>query len=184
MSNGNIVPATAFATAFIPNPGGGVPFSEVAIGDQSYVPSGQQDNSSFMWLLVVDLTNLNVVANEVSTDGSTVPSDVSQYVGNPQYFLYALSNSAWASVFPSGDLYALLEKVGAGTGLAYLSQTFAQIGTGFLGTFTYILAATMDASDAPGFEAASLTDLQVLTMGFLPITVDGNTTYAPVQSGS
>jgi hypothetical protein len=183
VSNGNIVPATAFSV-FTYSGEGTPPLSQLVIGDQSYTPSGQQPNASFMWLVAVDLTNLNVVANDVSTDGATVPSDISQYAGNPQYFLYAVSNSAWANVLPQGDLYALLQKVGAGPGLAYLEQVYAQIGTGFLGTFSYILAATMDESDAPGFEAVSLTELQLLTMGFLPITVDGNTIYAPIQSGS
>lgn len=183
MSNGNIVPATAFSMYYV-NVDGGIPLSELAIGDQTYQPSGQEGGSSFFWLVVVDLNNLNVVANEVSTDGSTVPSDIAQYAGNPQYFLYAISNSAWAGVAPSGDLYALLQKVGAGTGLAYLEQVYAQIGTGYLSTFSYILAATMDTSDAPGFEAVSFSELQLLTMGFLPIEVDGQTTYAPVQSGS
>ena len=183
MSNGNIVPATAFSV-FTYSGQGTPPLSQLVIGDQSYVPSGQQPNTSFMWLVVVDLTDLKVVANDVSTDGTTVPSDIGQYAGNSQYFLYAISNAAWGNVMPQGDLYGLLQKVGAGPGLAYLEQVYAQIGTGFLGTFSYILAASMDESDAPGFEAVSFTDLQLMTMGFLPVTVDGQTIYAPVQSGS
>ena len=183
MSNGNVVPATAFSV-FTYSGAGSPPLSQLVIGEQSYSPSGQQPNASFMWLVVVDLTNLNVVANDVSTDGTTVPSDISQYAGNPQYFLYAVSNAAWGNVMPQGDLYALLQKIGGGSGLAFLEQVYNQLGTGYFGAFSYILAASMDTSDAPGFEAVSYTALQLLTMGFLPITVDGNTIYAPVQSGS
>jgi hypothetical protein len=120
VSNGTPVPATAFSTFFIPNPPGGVPLCELAIGGQSYTPSGQKQNTSFFWLVVVDLTDLNVVANDVSTDGSTVPADISQYADNSQYFLYAISNSAWASVMPTGNLYTLLQKVGSGEKLASL----------------------------------------------------------------
>lgn len=184
MSNGTPVPATAFSTYFIPNPGGGVPLAELVIGDQSYAPAGQQQNTSFFWLVVVDLTSLKVVASDVSSDGSTVPSDISQYAGNSQYFLYAISNSAWASVMPQGDLYALLQKVGSGEKLARLEQIYAQIGTGFLGTFSYILAATMTEGDEPGFETLSMNDLTLLTMAFLPVTVNGQTIYAPIQSGA
>jgi len=184
VSNGTPVPATAFSPYFIPNPGGGVPLAELVIGDQSYTPSGQQENTSFFWLVVVDLTSLKVVASDVSTDGSTVPSDIGQYAGNSQYFLYAISNSAWGSVMPQGDLYALLQQAGSGPKLARLEQIYAQIGTGFLGTFSYILAATMAEGDDSGFETLSMNNLTLLTMGFLPITVDGQTIYAPIQSGS
>jgi hypothetical protein len=183
MSNGNVVPATAFSV-FTYAGEGTPPLSQLVIGEQSYVPSGQQPNASFIWLVVVDLTNLNVVASDVSTDGTTVPSDVSQYAGNPQYFLYAISNAAWGNVMPQGDLYALLQKIGGGPGLAFLEQVYTQLGTGYLGAFSYILAATMDTSDAPGFEAVSFTELQLLTMGFLPVEVEGQTIYAPVQAGS
>jgi len=183
VSNGNIVPATAFSV-FTYSGQGTPPLSQLVIGDQSYVPSGQQPNTSFIWLVVVDLTDLKVVANDVSTDGTTVPSDIGQYAGNSQYFLYAISNAAWGTSMPQGDLYALLQKVGGGPGLAFLEQVYDQLGTGYLGAFSYILGATMDASDAQGFEAVSYTELTLLTMGFLPITVNGNTIYAPVQSGS
>ena len=181
MSNGTPVPATAFSPAYIYEPGGGVPLAQLVIGEGSWSPSGQQENSSFLWLAVIDLTDLNMVTNGVSTDGSTVPSEINQYVGNPQYFLYVISNAAWGSVMPQGDLYTLLQKCGSGPKLARLEQIYAQIGTGFLGTFSYILAASLDESDQPGFEELSMTDFTLLTMGFLPVTIDGKTTYAPIQ---
>lgn len=184
MSNGNLVPATAFSAYYVPNPAGSLPLSELVIGGQSYTPNGQQWNTSFFWLVVVDLTDLSVVASEVSSDGSTVPADIAQYAGNPQYFLYAISNSAWASVMPQGNLYALLQKAGSGDKLARLEQIYAQIGTGFLGTFSYILGATMTEGDEPGFETLSMDNLTLLTMAFLPVTVNGQTIYAPIQQGS
>lgn len=184
MSNGTPVPATAFSPFFIANPGGGVPLAELVIGSQSYAPSGMAGNTSFIWLVVVDLTTLNVVANDVSTDGATVPADIGQYAGNAQYFLYAISNSAWASVMPQGDLYTLLQKAGSGPQLARLEQIYAQLSTGFLGTFSYVLAATLAEDDQPGFETFSMTDLTILTMAFLPVTVNGQTIYAPIQQGA
>ena len=182
MSNGTPVPATAFSTFAmqVANP----PLSELVIGDKSYSPSGQQSDASFIWLVVVDLTDLSVVANDVSTDGSTVPADIAKYAGNDQYFLYAVSNAAWSTEMPTGALYTLLQQAGAGDGLARLEQIYAQIGTGYLGTFSYILAASMGSSDAPGFEEMSMTDFTLLTMSFLPVTVGGNTIYAPIRVGT
>jgi hypothetical protein len=96
--------------------------------------------------------------------------------------LYAISNAAWASQMPQGDLYTLLQAVGAGPKLARLEQIYSTIGTGFLGAFSYILAATMAENDEPGFEALSLNNVEVLTMAFLQLTINNQTIYAPVQS--
>jgi len=176
MSNGNVVPVSVFSsltsTGYT---------SALIIGETRYEPNASPTDSVF-WLTVFDLTDLSQVANETS-DGTSVPSDISQYVGNSQYFLYAVSSSADATVAPQGDLYALLQKVGAGQGLVQLEQLLSQLGTGFLGTFSYILGAAMDES-IPGFEAMSFFNFGLMTMGFLPITVDGQTIYAPVQASA
>jgi hypothetical protein len=176
MSNGNVVPVSAFSSLSTTGY-----TSELFIGDKQYTPSVDPTQSVF-WLSVFDLTNLNEVANDVS-DGTDVPSDIAQYVGNSQYFLFALSSSAQSTQVPQGDLYTLLQKVGSGQGLVQLEQLISQLGTGFLGTFSYILGAAMDES-VPGFETMSFFNFSLLTMGFLPITVDGNTIYAPVQAGT
>ena len=178
MSNGNVVPASIYSAMTNTNT-----LSAISIGQNSYEPPNIDWNTAAIWLSVYDLDNLNQVASDVSTDGSTVPSDISQYVGNSQYFLYAVASNAWASVAPQGDLYALLQKVGAGAGLAQIEQVYATLGTGILGPFTYILGAAMDES-VPGFETNSFFTSSVLTMGFLPIEIDGQTVYAPVQAGS
>jgi hypothetical protein len=180
MSNGSVVPATAFSPSAAPT--GDVSAALWVNGQNNFAPISDPSDS-VIWLVVLDLTNLNIVASEIS-DGQSVPSDVGQYVGNDQYFLYAISNNAWGSQMPQGDLYALLQKVGAGPKLAQLEQIYATIGTGYLGTFSYILAATMTADDQPGFETLSMTDLTLLPMGFLPIEVNGETIYAPVLTGS
>ena len=179
MSNGNVVPATAMATYAGPQ----MP-AQLYLNGQNYFPNDQTGENAFFWLVVVDLTSLKIVADDTSTDGSTVPSDIAQYAGNAQYFLFAISNAAWASIQPSGDLYALFQKVGAGPKLARLEQIYNTIGTGFLSNFSYILAAPMAEAGDPGFEMLSMDHEVVLTMGFLPITVDGQTIYAPVQSGN
>lgn len=179
MSNGSVVPATAWSTMYYPNT---TTPSQLAIGQNSVIVPGGAD-ASCIWLVVVDLTNLNIVASDVS-DGSSVPSDISQYVGSATHFLYAISNNAWASQLPQGNLAALLMSAGSGPQLNALEQIYATLGTGSLGTFSYILAATLAEDDMPGFEAFSMTDFTILTMGFLPVTVNGQTTYAPIQQGS
>jgi hypothetical protein len=183
MSNGTTVttganvPVTAFSAWWNPQ---GNTSSSLVIGSQGYNPPNWQTSS--IWLSVVDLTDLSVVANDLS-DGSIVPSDISQYAGNPQYFLFAISNNAWANLMPQGALWSLLTAAGAGPKLNRLAQIYAQLSTGYLGTFSYILAATLAEDDLPGFETLSMNHLTILTMAFMPITVNGQTVYAPVQQG-
>lgn len=177
MSNGSTVTASAFS-AFANS---GVQ-SKLAIGGQSHV-APEQDGFGSIWLIVADLANLEVVASGASTDGSTVPRGVARHAGDSRYFLYAISNQAWAPVVPRDDLRGLLQSAGAGPQLARLEQIHAQLGTAYLGDFSYILAATMAEDDKPGFEALSLSTFSILTMGFLPVTVDGQTTYAPIRTG-
>ena len=55
------------------------------------------------------------------------------------------------------------------------------IGTGMVGFISYILAATLDPEDLPGFEEFSYTGFTVMTFALMPVTVDGTTTYTPVQ---
>ncbi len=177
MSNGTPLPATAFSTYTGPN----IAASALWVNGQNYFPDLQSNNESAIWLVVVSLSDLSVVAQDVS-DGQSVPDDVASYAGNPGYFLYAISNAAWASQMPQGDLYNLLTAVGAGPKLARLEQIYETIGTGVLGAFSYILAATMTENDEAGFEELSMDNATVLTMGFLKLDVNNETVYVPVQA--
>jgi hypothetical protein len=141
---------------------------------------GKGNDDYFWWLVVVDLTNLNVVAN-VLGDGVNVPSGVQQYVNNPQYFLFCISNCEQGFQIPYGAFYTFLQQVGGGQQLARLEQVYNQLKSGVIHYYSYILAATMDTSDYPGFEALSFTNATVLAMQFMPVTVGGQTTYAPID---
>jgi hypothetical protein len=134
----------------------------------------------FWWLVVVDLTNLNVVANVIA-DGVNVPSAVQPYVNNPQYFLFCISNCQTGAQIPYGAFYTFLQQVGGGPELARLEQVYNQLSSGIIKNYSYVLAATMDTTDYPGFEALSFTDATVLAMAFMPVTVGGQTTYAPIN---
>jgi hypothetical protein len=150
------------------------------IGTNEYLPANQDPSASFVWMVVVDLTNLNVVANEM-TQPSTVPANIQKYANNPQYFLFTAGNNLWASGIPQGDLYDFLRKAGAGRELDRCEQVFSQLNTGWLPNFSYVLAATLAENDLPGFEAFSTTTYSILTMAFLPITNNNQTVYAAIS---
>lgn len=139
---------------------------------------------NFFWYVVVDLTDLSVVVSEISQDETSVPPDVQKYAGSTQYFLYVMTNVANGYNIPQGNLYTFLKAVGSGPQLDRGEQMIDQLGTGTIQSYSYVLAATMDENDVPGFEMFSNTEYVVLTMQFMPITVNGQTIYAPIQTGS
>lgn len=175
------VPASAYSrlgteTNFAP--------SKLVIGTNS-LALGQQLNTQSFWFVAVDLENdLQVVANEVSTNATTVPASIQQLAGSAQYFLFVVSNSTYTPMVPQGALYSFLAKVGAGTQLARIEQLVEQIGTGIVVRFSYILAATMAFGDLPGFEELSTFTPAILTMGFLPVDIGGKIVYAPIRTSS
>src|SRR5688500_390394 len=70
-----------------------------------YRPTLKQYNQSAWWWLLIDLSNnLNVVANEITTDGHTVPASVQKAVGNPDMFLICTSNYGLGQYFPQGPM--------------------------------------------------------------------------------
>lgn len=153
----------------------------LAIGSNQFFPD-QQVNNAYYWFVVVDLTNLKVVQSVTSTSSMDVPSQVAPYLGNPQYFLYFISNVQMGFNVPTGSLATFLQEVGSGGQLASLEQMIEQLGTSMIISFSYVLAATMTNTDLPGFESMSIYNSSPLTMAFMPVTVNGQTIYAPIQT--
>ena len=136
------------------------------------------------WYVVVDLKTLKVVANVTSKSNDSVPSAISSYKDNSQYFLFFIANSQLGYNVPQGSLYTFLNDIGADQQLARGEEMIEQLGTGAIRYFSYILAATMNTKDAGGFELFSYTHPMILTMYFLPVTYNDQTIYAPVILGS
>lgn len=155
----------------------------LAIGTNKFFPD-QPVNNSYYWFVVVDLTNLKAVQTVTSTSSIDVPSQVAQYLGNSQYFLYFISNVQMGFNVPSGNLATFLQQVGSGGQLANLEQLIEQLGTSMITSFSYVLAATMTDTDLPGFESMSIYNSSPLTMAFMPVTVNGQTIYAPIQTAT
>ena len=66
----------------------------------------------------MDLTNLNVVVNEVYTGDDQVPESVRPCVVNPQYLLIVSTLALLTGHMPHGDFYNLLRRADAGAGRA------------------------------------------------------------------
>jgi hypothetical protein len=137
------------------------------------------------WYVVVDLTNgLEVVANEHSADSSSPPANVAAMLGNSAYFLFFIAQRAGTSSLPQGDLASFLDAAGSGSQLVALQQSISLLGAESFFHASYVLAATLNDQDLPGFEESSLWNPCVLNMQFIPLEVDGKTIFAPVQIGT
>jgi hypothetical protein len=161
----------------------GTHFSTLAIGKNFYSPKADL-STSFYWYTVVDLTNLNVPDVAVSTSNDTVPPNIAKYLNNDQFFLFFAANMQKSSNIPHGQLAAFLQQVGSGNTLARAEQMIDQLGTGCIQLFSYVLAATFSTTDLPGFELFSDALSSVMTMQFMPVTVNGQTIYAPIMLGA
>lgn len=176
MTNGN-VPVTVEGSY------GQYPYARLVIGAKGYYgPSNAQANS--YWFVVVDLNSLAVVVNEVHAADDQIPPSVQPYDGNPQYLLILTSLALRTDNVPQGALYDFLKKAGAGPMLSRAEQINEQLGTGSIGQMSYILAATLSPADDKGFEEFSFTDFTIMTFSLMPVTVDGQTTYTPIQTGA
>ena len=159
--------------------------SLLRIGDQWVTSSMQsQYDDPWSWYVVVNLQDLSVAANECSNSTTEVPQTISAYQGKPGYFLFFIANAARGYSIPQGSLYSFLQNVGSSRQLERLEQSIEQLGTGTILYFTYVLAATTDTADLPGFEMSSQNHYSVLNLQFKPIDDEQGQflSYAAVQS--
>jgi hypothetical protein len=172
----NKVPASALSPLTEGTPG------RLAVGGHELV--APQSTSGY-WYVVVDLTEaLSVVRSEFSADNNLPPGDIAGLLGNPAYFLFLVAQRLPSGQLPQGELSRFLQAAGSGAQLAALEQAVAQLGTESFPWVSYVLGATLNDQDLPGFEEASLWLPSVLNMQFIALEVDGRTIYAPVQIGT
>jgi hypothetical protein len=158
-------------------------FATLAIGNNFYPPKADA-STSFYWWTVVNLNDLSVPDQAVSTANDSVPPNIAKYLDNSDYFLFFAANAQRSGNFPHGPLAAFLKSVGSGPALARGEQMIDQLGTGSIQNFSYVLAATFNTGDLPGFELFSPDLGTILTMQFMPVTRDGKTFYVPIQLGT
>lgn len=148
----------------------------VAVGDTK-ISSDSQQNGRFLFV-VVDLSDLSIAAQAVSTSNAEVPTDIQPYAGSTGHFLIFCSQGQSTGQMPQGALAAFLQSSGTGRVLAAMEQTVEQLGTGSNGGYSYALASTLDDGDLPGYEAGDFFASSYLAFAFMPMEGGG---YAPVS---
>jgi hypothetical protein len=174
-----IVPATALSRYYK-----AFQATSLVIGDQWVKASMYEKyDDPWYWFVVVNLQDLSVAANECSTSSTQVPTAIVPYQGKAGYFLFLMTNVVRGFNIPQGDLFAFIRSVGGGRQLERMEQMIEQLGTGMITQFSYLLAATTDTEDLPGFELSSTAENSILTMQFKPVedTQGQFLSYAAVQ---
>jgi hypothetical protein len=137
-----------------------------------------------IWLSVFDRRTLKQVFSSSSSNTSTVPAGIQQYVGDSNYMLVVASYDLHSDNLPQGDLYNLLVSNGSGSQLTRLEQINEQMSCGEIGHIAYILVNVLNTG-VPGFEENSIDQGSpqgaIMTLGLLPTTVNGVTYYSPIE---
>ncbi|NOT50045.1 MAG: hypothetical protein HOP10_02065 [Chitinophagaceae bacterium] len=150
--------------------------SYIVIGSNALALNYQLQN--IYWAVVVDRSNLNVVQNFTFTDNQNVPSQLTPYIGNPQYILILTTQNLSSTNLPAGNFYQLLVKEGAGVQLQRLEQIYEALSCGTWGWMGYTLVAVLDNSTS--YESAEFYDNAfVTTLQLIPVQVGSGVLYTP-----
>ncbi|MEZ5942137.1 MAG: hypothetical protein R3C18_12160 [Planctomycetaceae bacterium] len=159
------------ASTFFANVNNGALTTQVCIGDNTLVQKrptpGQGAIVNIFQCVIVDLRDLSVQENFAWNSSRNVPPQFGKYVGKGEYLLIMTTCEALRESFvPEGELFALLQKVGAMDKLQRLADALTHMddrpmpppGKDLLKRgYCYILVATMGFGDDRGLEAVSLS---------------------------
>lgn len=153
--------------------------SQIVFGSNNL--SIQYNLQNTYWMVIVDRTNLNVVANFTFTDNSSIPAQLKPYAGNSQYFLILNTQNLQSANLPQGDFYNFLISEGAGPQLNAAEQIYEALNCGTWGWMSYCYVAVLgdDANDGCEF-FNYYQQAMVNTLTLTPITVGSQVYYTPV----
>ncbi len=160
------------------------PFSNIAVGNNTYSQQTPSPGLQGYWFLVLDSATLKVVANVFQASGNQAPA----LAASPGDILIVTTLGVTFDNQPQGALTTFLQENGAGVGLLAIEQLGNQFGCGTLGGFAYSFVTTYGDTN-PGFEAMDAsgdTGIQCIqTLMLDPVTQpNGGVIYTPVQLGS
>lgn len=175
MSDPANVPLTVESNAF-----NNFYFAQMAIGKNG-LSQQQQSGGGYYWFVVINRQTLAVEYNQLQTQPNVAPN-----IGNlntPDHILIVATMGVGLNNQPSGDLFKFLDLNGGGYELRRVEQIALQFNCGSLGTFGYALVSVLGNLNLPGFEASVIGGQigPILTIQLMPTTVNGVTTYTPIQ---
>jgi len=135
--------------------------------------------TNLYWAVVVDRTNLNVVANFNFSNNSNVPPQLAPYQGNAQYMLILSTMRVLSTNLPVGNFYNFLVASGAGKELQRIEQIYAALNCSNWGNMGYVLVTILDNTPV-GIDYSAYNDSAfVCTLQLVPTQVGPGVLYTP-----
>nr|WP_321237088.1 hypothetical protein [uncultured Psychroserpens sp.] len=153
------------------------------IKDPNYVSVPMPNKKQVQyWMVVFDRKTLKVLENFMFSDNSTVPSQLTPYLNNSDYF-YVLTTRIMASTnVPTGSFYNWLISEGAGAGLKTIEQEFYALNCAAYNLFSYTFVNVFGPKVATSLEFYNFEDNRLVTaLELMPIQIAGSNLYMPVQ---
>lgn len=156
-------------------------FAQIGIGKNG-LSQQQQSGGGYYWFVVINRQTLAVEYNQIQTQPNVVPN-----IGNlndVNHILIVATMGVGLNNPPQGALFQFLDVNGGGMELRRIEQVANQFNCGSLGTFGYALVSVLGNLNLPGFEVSKIGGGSVgpiLTIQLMPTTVNGVTSYTPVQ---
>lgn len=156
-------------------------FAQIAIGNNvltQQTPSG----GPYYWFVVINRTTLKVEYNQLQTQPNVAPNIGA--LNSSDHILIVATMGVGLNNQPQGALFTFLDLNGAGMELRHVDQIAQQLNCGSLGTFGYALVGVLGNLNIPGFEASTIGNGNfgpIITVQLMPTTINGVTTYTPVQ---
>ena len=153
--------------------------SQVVMGTQNLTLPYNEPN--LYWAVVVDRSDLSVKANFTFSQNSTVPSQLTPYIGNAQYMMILTTQNLSSINLPAGPLYSFLTSQGAGPVLNKAEQIFEALSCGTWGWMGYVCVTILDNNPNSCYESFDMyNNAYVSTLQLIPIQVGSGVLYTPV----
>lgn len=144
------------------------------------MPAAMANNQ--YWMVIFDRKTLKVVENFIFTDNSTVPSQVSAYDNNPEYFYVLTTHNMQTNNLPVGAFYKWLRAEGSGVELSRIEQAAGALNCASWSMISYTLVDIFGPKTANTFEFSNLTKKEMInTLELMPLDIGGQTMYSPVS---
>ncbi|WP_299336047.1 hypothetical protein [uncultured Psychroserpens sp.] len=138
--------------------------------------------SNQYWMVIFDRRSLKVVENFQFSNNSAVPSQISKYQNDTNFFYVLTTQLMSTPNLPTGPFYKWLRAEGAGKELTRIEQAAETLNCGSWSSISYTLVDIFGPKDSSTFEFSGLeTSRLITTLELAPIDISGTTYYSPIE---
>ncbi|WP_460218421.1 hypothetical protein [Psychroserpens sp. MEBiC05023] len=143
------------------------------------VPNAKQEQ---YWMVIFERQTLKVAENFMFSDNTSVPTQVSSYLNNSDYFYVFTTQIMASNRVPTSHLYDWLISEGAGVGLKTIEQEFYALNCAAYRLFSYTFVNIFGPKVSSSLEFYNFENNRLVTaLQLMPIQIGGTTSYMPIK---